>query len=55
MDMRRKRMVDQYFEYKMYTDFYIPAVILVICVFFLIIIGIYKFIVWVRDKINGRK
>ena len=47
--------MEQYFEYRMFTDFYVPAVFIIICVFFLVIIGIYKFWIWLRDKRNGRK
>lgn len=48
-------MMEQYFEYKMWTDFFIPAAFIALCLIVFIIVGIYNIFIWLRDKRNGRK
>jgi len=46
--------MEQYFEYKLWTDFYIPAILLCAFVIVWLFIGICKFFQWLKDKFEQK-
>lgn len=47
--------MEQYFEYKIWVDFYIPVILLGIFIAVWLFIGMCKFFEWLKDKIKNNK
>ncbi len=47
--------MEQYFEYRLWTDLYIPTAFAIAFVIVCLFIGICKFLQWLKDKIKNNK
>ena len=47
--------MEEYFEYKLWSDFYIPAILCIAFIIVWLFIGMCKIFTWLKDKIQKKR